>query len=197
MNICFIDTETSAAKPANGRIVEIAYEVCTPWPELQVLTSMEQKIQLSERDFRRAEPKALAVNQYTEDQWANAPLASAELWRELTRPLVNVVLCGQNVGFDRDWILSEMARYDLLDPAADEPPWGRRFIDVQAYSHAIAEELHLPDFGLHTVYDTIGPPLPRHRAYPDVQRAKTVYRFGRGVMAQGMLNAARMPWPPP
>jgi len=190
MNICFIDTETSAYKPENGRIVEIAYEICTPWPELEVLTSVDQKIQLFDHDRRKAEPKALAINRYSDEEWATAPTPSMNLWQKLTQPLrlVNLVLCGQNVGFDRDWILSEMRRYDLLDEDAAEPPWGRRFVDVQSYSHIVAEELSLPDFGLHTVYDALGgPPLPPHRAHPDVLRAKFVYSHQRKLSRAGMF----------
>lgn len=55
--------------------------------------------------------------------------------------------CATRTAEDSDLsLIGQMARYDLLDKDAFEPPWGRRFVDIQAYSHMVAEQLKLPDF---------------------------------------------------
>lgn len=180
LDLVHIDVETNGLDHKQFRVIEVAAVrlLAKPNPDgdFVVLDQYETKIKMSPGQRAIAQPRALEVNGYTDEEWADAPPDSPEIWQKIQAFTKDAVLVGQNVGFDQDHILAEMTFYGL------KPLWQRRFVDLQAYSFMIAEEFGLSFWGLQDAYAAIapnGPHYPSHRAMADVQRGMAIYKYAR------------------
>ncbi len=192
--LAFLDTETSGLDPWQHRVVEVAVEKFTPWPAMVSEGRLEFKVKLSPEDFSKASPKALEVNGYTEEKWADAfEHGDPSPWVILHDFLRFAVIVGQNVPFDTGFIEAEFGRRNCLFEG--RVPWQRRLIDVQSYCHILATEYDVQQngkfsWGLSPVYAALveregAPPLVEHRAGPDIDKAVHIYRLARERFERG------------
>jgi len=170
----WVDTETSGLEPARHRVVEIAVVVTDS--ELNDIEVYETKIKLSAQDRVWAEPKALEVNGYTDEEWATAPENSRDIWRRVHEMTRQRNFAGQNPVFDDGFVRAELGRWGM------KGYWFRRMLDTQPFgqiigrSHNLRNEKGTITNSLVPVYDALGGPvLPAHRAMGDVRRAIFVY----------------------
>lgn len=196
-HIAFVDVETTdlpKRRPEDGsedyshiRVLDLCIEIWDRAKDQTVLT-YNQRFRLSEAQRAAASPQALEVNGYSDEEWKDEPYADSPeataIWQEITGILSGTMLCGQNIPFDHGCILAEIARHKTYDFSRGFLPWQRRVIDVQSYGHLIADKLNVVDrkgnysWGLEFVYNALGgPALQPHRAKPDVERAKYVYKY--------------------
>ena len=107
--LVWVDTETTGLDPQNNDIIEIA--IIKTLPSGNEI-SWHTKIKMERPES--AHPKALAVNGYTDEGWADA-VDPATIWRELadTGLLENCILAGHNVGFDADFINATFVRHGI------------------------------------------------------------------------------------
>jgi DNA polymerase-3 subunit epsilon len=168
--LAWLDTETTGLEPSQGaRVIDICVIVTDA--HLATLDEFETQIKLTPIDRAAAHPKALAVNGYTDADWANAPDNSVAIWKRVQEMTKDAVVYGQNPDFDRKFIAAEMNRFGL------KPLWDRRLGDTQLLSLRLMHVLNLPNAKLETAYNALGgPAMTAHRARPDVLRAMYLYR---------------------
>lgn len=177
--LVWIDTETSGLKPNTHpfhRVIEIAVSVTDV--DLNIIEEFETKIRLSAVDRANASPKALEVNHYTDEEWADAVEPSRSLWQKVLSMTKDRAFAGQNPKFDEQFLVAELQRFGLASN------WMRRLYDTTTLAHHIMWAHDVKgDNGQLTaslvpVYKALGAPeLPEHRAMADVKRAQYLYRI--------------------
>jgi len=194
----WIDTETSGLgifKRTDGSeytdfskhvIIEVAVQVTDG--DLNPIDTFEAKIRMTPEQRANAEPKALEVNGWSEEAWADAVEGDYALWNRVRKMTDRCILAGQNIiDFDAPRVRHAMAVHKL------RPFWDRRMLDTMTigmmamhYYDIRHPQTGRPTAGLEFVYDALGgPKLPAHRAMADVKRAQYVYK----VAYEGFVRA--------
>lgn len=106
----WIDTETTGLDPVENDIIEFAaIRVGADGTEEKVLYA---KVHMERPD--NAHPKALEVNGYTEESWAEAR-DPKEFWQEVADSgiLADTIVAGQNVRFDAAFLNETFKRHGI------------------------------------------------------------------------------------
>lgn len=114
-DLVVIDTETSGLDPNVHEVIELAAVRLHP-------TTLEVKAEHCEKvvpqNIEKAEPKALQVNGYTPEKWADAtPRRDALI--NFSRVCQNGVWVGHNAQFDRRFVMAAFWREKMPMPAMD------------------------------------------------------------------------------
>lgn len=166
--LAWVDTETTGLNEKAHRIIDLC--VILTDAHLNILEEYTTKIALTPIDRAAFEPVAMKINGYTDKEWVDAPQNSSNIWRKVKEMTDGREIYGQNVEFDEKFLRAEMARYGL------RTGWGRRRGDTALLSMRVKHVFGTANAKLDTVYPTLGgPPLPAHRARPDVLRAMYLY----------------------
>lgn len=138
MRYAYLDTETTGLHPGNdkGEIIEIA--IITVSHDKTHLAKWCTKIKPTH--IETAHPKALEVNGYTEEAWADAPTFE-EVASEIHQRLEGSVIVGHNVNFDLKFL-----RHHFKESSCDLRLSHRNVIDTVT----LAQE-HLKPTGLESV----------------------------------------------
>lgn len=178
--IAYIDTETSGLNPTVHEVIDVAVvfdrdvaqRLALPhltFPEGADYAFYASRIKPERLEV--AEPKALEVNGYTPEAWADAADA-ASVVKVLQVILKDVVSCGHNVGFDTDFIQNMIRRtgssfrmdYHKVDTV------------TLAYEHLIPAGLE--KLSLDTIRDFLGWPKDGgHRALQDALDARRLAKL--------------------
>lgn len=100
----FLDIETTGLDPNTHDIIQ--YGIILEWPDG---ACQEYSGKILPKNIASADPKALALNGYTEEAWEDAQTTS-EAAQEIHRLLKGAVIIGHNVHFDLGFIQVLMAR---------------------------------------------------------------------------------------
>jgi len=111
MKLAIIDTETTGLDPETSVVLEFAALVIHP-TEGHVIARYETKIKPTEEELRAAHPKALEVNGYTDEAWADAPTIE-QVAPEIGTLLEGCVLVGHNVSFDEQMLKAHLAAHGI------------------------------------------------------------------------------------
>lgn len=171
MIITVIDTETTGLNNQMHEILEIAaisYKINDDGSAIMV-ESLNKKIK--PRNMHLAEPKALEVNGYNEEDWKDA-CDFLSIWRPLGELIDNSdLLLGQNLIFDLRFIQSECKRRNIEE--YEFPP----YIDTKA----MADELKRAEWISSTSMDNLVEHYQinldgrAHTAYHDCKRTFLVF----------------------
>lgn len=200
----WLDTETTGLDPhrhaatmkplgpgeehLGARVIEVA--VALTDDQLQPRTKnglsfFEARIKLPADVMAAASPKALEVNGYSEERWADA-LTPAAAWEVIHEMVSGCHLVCQNVPFDMPMVKNELR---LLGKTY---PFDRRSIEIMSYSNLMSQYLGLDIWGLEPVYNALkarNPAMPDHLAHSaggDVRRMMEVYRHTRLAFHRGV-----------
>lgn len=105
----WLDTETTGLNPHKNDVISIA--IVRPQTDgTELVFSRKLKMERPEN----AHPKALEVNGYTEEGWADAH-DPAEVWHEIAEKglLSECIVAGQNVKFDTDFVEAAFRRHGI------------------------------------------------------------------------------------
>lgn len=174
--LAFIDTETTGLDPINNEIIEIAIkiidtEIIRTTCVSDVSYEFEGKFKI--RCMETANPKALEINGYNEEEWQGAYNWSKQACERLVERLKDCVVVGHNVQFDIDFIREECNRQDVYCP---------RFatLDTKGMAKFLWGELES------LAMDNIRKEYPlwfdlegSHRAMKDVDDCVTIWRLFR------------------
>jgi DNA polymerase-3 subunit epsilon len=98
-NFAFIDIETTGLNLLKHEILEIGCVITTP--ELKVLEEFELKIK--PEHIEDADPVALKVNQYSEENWQEAQ-SLEEAMKFFSTKVKDCIMVGHNVAFDAGFL---------------------------------------------------------------------------------------------
>ena len=168
-DLLFVDVETTGLDPTKHELLEVAARRTSP--DGQTILG-EYTAKLRPLNLAAAEPKALEVNKYSEEEWAPEKCVARDVVvKELHRIAQNCVLVGHNVSFDEGFLRALFYQANL------QPPWGYHKVDTVA----LAWPLYVtkPDLeGVSLVklakYLEL-PTQPVHRAAADVAACHALY----------------------
>ena len=183
--VAFIDTETTGLDPNRHEVIEVAVvfdddvfrRVGAPWamqlrreePDVAVWHTRIRPERIED-----AEPKALEVNGYRADLWADAPTLDevvTTLVALLTREGADPVIVGHNVSFDRDFLNSALRR------AGSKSKVSHHAVDTVALCYEHLVPCGLESLSLDNVRRFMGiPTASAHAALKDALDAREVYR---------------------
>lgn len=109
MKYAVIDTETTGLVPGEAVVIEFALVVLCDGVEL---VRWVTKIKPTEDEIKRAHPKALEINGYTPEAWADAPSLS-DVAPYIIERLEGCVLVGHNVAFDEQMLKAHFASHGI------------------------------------------------------------------------------------
>lgn len=111
MKYAIIDTETTGLDPQTSTVLEFAAIIVDNGVGV-VLMEYETKIKPTEQELQAAHPKALEVNGYTDEAWADAPTVEQVAYDIITL-LDGCALVGHNVSFDENMLKATFKKHGV------------------------------------------------------------------------------------
>jgi DNA polymerase-3 subunit epsilon len=108
--LAFIDIETTGANILKHEIIEIGCVLATP--KLEIIEEFDLKIK--PEHIETADPAALKVNHYKEDDWISA-VSLPEAMKILAEKTQGSIMVGQNVAFDSGFLEYAFAKTGSLN----------------------------------------------------------------------------------
>lgn len=178
--LAYIDTETTGLNPAVHEVIDIAVvfdlEVADKLQIPHLIRDPAEHVayyttRIKPEHIDVAEEKALAVNGYTTEGWANAPTA-AEVVPILQVILKDVVCCGHNVGFDTDFI------QNMIKRTGSSFRMDYHKVDTVTFGYTYLVPAGLEKLSLDAIRDFLGWPKDGgHRALQDALDARRLHKL--------------------
>lgn len=167
-DLLFVDTETTGLDPTKHELLEVAALRTSP-DGLTIISAYEAK--LLPLHIGAAEPKALAINGYTPEEWTPEKcVAPGTVVDALQKMAANTVLVGQNVSFDEGFLTPLFTRLNM------KAPWGYHKIDTVALGWPMFLHTEMEGLSLGKMCAFLGvAQMPTHRAAADVAACREVY----------------------
>lgn len=165
--LAFLDTETTGTWPGKHELLDIGVVLCDAEPPYGITGSFEIKVK-PER-MEDAEPRALEVNHYNEEEWEDA-LPEKVAIEEFVYKIRGSSCWGWNVGFDRAFLETAMNRagHGLETVKIDFTWYDVKMLFIQWALLVGREEEFAPRFGLNRGLRAFGIQNDdAHRALPD------------------------------
>ena len=161
----FLDTETTGLKPGAAEVIEVAAIVETTDGDVRHWSA-----KIKPQHIETAHPKALEINGYTPEKWADAiePKTAAQ---QLVFILKDAVLVGHNVSFDARFLdhLFEECGIDFKATDLEQ-------VDTQALVKTHLKPLGLKSASLVNVCDFFGwDRTQAHTAEADTDNCRKLY----------------------
>lgn len=171
--LAFTDTETTGLFANKHRVIEVCVDVCTHYPEMKTIKRIEYKLKPTEEMLKTAEPKALEINGYTVEKWANGEEDHLKVWAEVFALMEGNIPVGHFIDFDLGFIDAEVGR-----SLGKRLPQFRNKLDTKAFAYmfgANAGVKPLP-WSLGKAHEVTGlPARAAHTAGGDVDMCKDLY----------------------
>ena len=166
-NFAFIDIETTGLNLLNHEIIEIGCVITNP--ELEVIEEFELKIK--PENISSADPVALKVNHYNEEEWISA-LNLKEALNILCEKAKDCIMVGHNVSFDSAFLEYAFNKNEIVNTM--------HYHKLDTVSVAWAKLHNDPDFerlSLHELCTRFDIKNERaHSALPDARATFELYK---------------------
>lgn len=172
-DLAWVDVETTGLVPRVHELLEVA--VVRTTPELEELERLEVKVR--PEAIAVASPRALALNGYTPEAWADVlPLREA---LELVAPLLaGATLAGHNVAFDRSFLVAGFSGVGLALPKAMD----YHQVDTVALAWPLLAAGRVSSLRLEAVAAALGV-VPQGRPHRALTDALTALQVARRLLA--------------
>ncbi len=110
-NFAFVDIETTGLNLIKHEIIELGCVITDP--SLNVIEEFE--IKMKPENIETADPVALKVNKYNEEDWKDA-VSFQEGMKVFSEKVKDCIMIGQNVAFDSGFIEYAFNKLDILNP---------------------------------------------------------------------------------
>jgi DNA polymerase III epsilon subunit-like protein len=161
-DLLVLDIETSGLDPEEHEILSFA--------AFNVAKGFHYYFKIKPRHIETAHPRALEVNGYTEEDWADA-LEPEEALERINKLMKGKIYLGQNIPFDLGFIRAALEKYGIKSKL------GRRHVDTMtlAYEHLVP--IGIKSISLAAICDFLDITNDgAHQADADVFRTYEVYR---------------------
>lgn len=159
--VAFLDCETTGLNPGEHEVIEVA-----------ILRSdgLTYTTKIKPEHIATAHPKALQVNGYNEEEWADAPRMK-DVIETILGVLKDCVIIGQNVGFDVGFLKYYAELFNI------KVGFGYHNIDTATLAWEHLVPCGLGSLSMKNVCEFLGiPPEPdMHRALAGATTCKLVY----------------------
>jgi len=171
-NLAFLDLETTGMDPKHHEIIEIGVVIARQvkregrGPSLELIDELDIKVKPTH--IETAQPVALKINKYRQEDWLFAvPLETALL--ELNKKAKGAVLIAQNITFD--WGFLEAAYQKTRLPFGLHP---KRKLDTIALAFALLyDDPNMQKFSLHHLCQRYG--VENRRAHTALSDARAIF----------------------
>lgn len=158
-HLAFIDLETTGLDPSKHEIIEVA--IIIDKGDGTALLEWETKIK--PENLSSAHPKALEINGYSEEEWADAPTLG-EVSDRIVALLSGTIPVAHNAHFDRGFLETHLG--------VENVP--HRWLDTISIAHVVLPNRN--KYSLGSLCDLYGiNNAGAHRALPDARRCKSLY----------------------
>lgn len=164
-DLLFLDSETTGLDPNYNEAIEWA--AIRVGPDGVEKEAFEAKVK--PRWPERFDTRAREVNGYTEEAWADAP-DEAETAKKMIAICRDVILVGQNIKFDIDFLVACLKRHEL------KPSWHYHSIDTMNLAWPGVKSQVIKGMSLVNICEWAGIQQPTpHRAMTDARCVQQVY----------------------
>ena len=174
-DLLFLDVETTGLDAKTNSVLSIG-AIRTDDTGQIVKATLNVKV----KPTTPVDPRAAAVNGYTEEKWADAqdPDIAAGALASLAQ---GTQIVGHCVWFDEGFCRA------LLNANGHAAPWDHRWVDTQSLAHLLkARYPELKYTSLQAVCDVMGwGRNTKHDAYEDAELARQLYLTARRLVAEG------------
>ncbi len=113
--LVFLDTETTGLSPRTHEVIQVGAILAREDHKnntnpLSIVSILEYQIELTRRDL--ADPRALAINGYTEERWKNA-LTKRDAFSRLATRFAGARMVAHNAPFDSQFLAKEFALMNI------------------------------------------------------------------------------------
>lgn len=170
MKYAFIDTETTGLNPGEHVVIEFACILVDEKDGRRYeVGRYATKIKPTGEEISRAHPKALEVNGYTPEAWADAP-SIVDVAHKISAHLKDRVLVGHNVPFDEALLKAHISAHKI------DARIGYRKVDTQVLAMEHLFPLGLKRASLDTIREFLGWSKDgAHTAMKDVEDTKRLF----------------------
>ena len=133
MILTVIDTETTGLDPDRQEIIEVAFISYVITNEGERLVTKRYESKIKPEHLHTASPKALEINGYSDEEWADAPSAKEILPVVCKAISKSSLLLGQNLIFDLRFLEKMCEKHGVEMP---EPP---PYIDTRSMADVLKE----------------------------------------------------------
>lgn len=172
--LAFIDVETTGTQPGKHELLELGAVVTAGDSPYAVRDSFEVKIR-PER-LSDAEPEALRVNRFSEEEWRDA-LPSDRAVRDFCERVSGASFWGWNVSFDRAFLEPAMNRAGItLEAYEIDYTWYDAKIEFMRWAKLVGREAEFaPRFSLRSARQAFG--IENEDAHRALSDALATYRM--------------------
>lgn len=168
MKLAIIDTETTGLDLQTSVVLEFAAIVVDDGVEV---ARYETKIKPTDQELQYAHPKALEVNGYTDEAWADAPTIE-QVAPDIVALLDGCTLVGHNVSFDEGMLKAHFAAYGI------EAKIPYKKIDTVTLAYEHLTPLGLKSVSLDRIREFLGwSKAGAHTAMKDVEDTKQLFNL--------------------
>lgn len=172
--VLFVDVETTGLSDLAHEVIEVAIVTDSAGPLQSPYLCVDGDIAyftscIKPARIEQAEPRALQVNGYTAEAWADAP-SFGEVLPILRTLFEGALLCGHNVGFDIRFLQQAFLR------EGDSFRFSRQHLDTMtlAYEHLVPQGL--ASLSMDAIRKFLGWPIDGgHRALQDAMDARRLF----------------------
>jgi ATP-dependent DNA helicase DinG len=165
---CFLDIETTGLGAGEQEILSIAVIRIEPDGKRSVFSTKVRPVRLE-----KAQKKAMEMNAYTDEAWADAPLF-AEIAAQVTSMLRGTVAIGHNVQFDLGFIDAELK-------IVGASGFSRNVVDTMTIAYEHLTDLGLEKLALDKIREFLNWPTDgAHTALFDAETCERLYNLLAG-----------------
>lgn len=176
-DLVFLDSETTGLNPLHNEAIEWA-AIRTKRDGVTLVERYEAKVQPTYPE--RFDDYAKQVNGYNEAEWADAPDPAKVAWN-LQRICAGVILVGQNVSFDENFLTQFLAKFNM------KPTWHYHKIDTMNLAWPLIKEGSITGLSLVQIAEWAGiKQVEPHRAMSDAECVQHVYGKLMSVLSRGV-----------
>lgn len=165
--LVFIDLETTGVDPEKHEIIEIAW-ILVDGQSFEVLSEFVAKVKPEHPET--ANPKALEITGYSEEEWGNAGLLKEALGK-IIQLAPQGMLVGWNIYFDWSFLEKGFKKFNFVSQ------FDYHMIDVMVIAYSkLHSKPEIRELGLKKIATYFGIEFQEHHALEDIRATYQIFK---------------------